>query len=441
MDDAHSRAGSLRRLAQRAYYAWQRPRVKQLALGCLLALLVVLDVKGTTGQRLGTQLVHYMGYGYKVSNWRPAARPLPSETLSGARGDAVAWPGDAAFWRMLPCDRSEYQVVLASNASAADECGATVVSGWFDIGRGSWSNFRRSNADYMANMRTVMTLRNPMVMFTTPEFTEEIIALRAAHGLMDRTTLVTMSSLLCSPVAHLDAPARSIMGKREYLQGYKEPEVPQATQVWYNLLMWLKAYLFKAASLLPQTASEYYVWLGAWGWEEGRAGGREGGGGARGVCGWVCVCHPRIASAWHAPKTRVRAPMPLSSPCARPPPPPPPPGGPPAPADGGCHPPMCQRSMEGMCLQPRRWARADRIRIAQKEVLTPAQVAMGPAVYYKRDLVHFIGTIWGIGRAHVDRLFDLFTDTVRWMMAQGVVDQDQTVFTFMYLRDPAAFDA
>lgn len=53
----------------------------------------------------------------------------------------------------------------------------------------------------------------------------------------------------------------------------------------------------------------------------------------------------------------------------------------------------------------------------------------------------FAGTIWGTSAANVPRVFALFTETLRYMISQGAVDQDQAVIAHMYKRDPAAFDS
>lgn len=228
----------------------------------IIVVFFILDAKGHTGTYIVEGVTNSLGYGYKCSEWEPVRKPLDRLDL-GKRGDKVAWDGDAAFWGMFPCDRSEYQVVLASNSSAMEECGSTIITAWFDIGRGSWREFARPASEYLEKMKLVMTLRNPMVIFTTPEFSETILDMRASHGLLDRTSMVTMTTLRCSPVAHLETEVRGVMCDPAYLHATAHPETPERTQVWYNLIMWAKAYLFKAGSLMPQTGNGYYIWLGA----------------------------------------------------------------------------------------------------------------------------------------------------------------------------------
>lgn len=262
-----------------AALAGRRPRPAAVAaVACAaIALFALLDASGLLMAHVSTPLTNRLGWGYACSTWAPTRTPLEG-LARGLPGPAVpSWPGDDAFWDALPCARSEYSLDLAPNASAAaDACGATVVTAWFDIGRSSWATYSRPNQEYLDNMRLVMTVPNPMVVFTTPEFAGAIQGMRAASGMLERTTTVVMTSLACSPVAHLAHETAGIMCDRAYLAGVRHPETPERTQPWYNLLMWAKAGFMKLAAAMPHTAAPYYVWLGeelcgvgcgvGWGW-------------------------------------------------------------------------------------------------------------------------------------------------------------------------------
>lgn len=144
---------------------------------------------------------------------------------------------------------------------------------------------------------------------------------------------------------------------------------------------------------------------------------------------------------------------------------------------------MCQDFIRGTCVHPRPHAQADKIRVAQTRLFSPAEWDMSPVAYYRASLVHFMGacvgepsppspwlacmrtavstyashlsrrlpaprpphdragTIWGTSRAGVDGLFSLFTETCRYMLARGAVDQDQAVIAHMFKRRPEAFDS
>ena len=102
------------------------------------------------------------------------------------------WVGDALFWENFPCARSAYRVYSPEGAAPpAANRSNLIVTGYFDLGRGKWSHYQRSNEDYFSNMeRNVLTLRNPMVFFTTPDQAEAVVAARRRAGLMDRTMVV-----------------------------------------------------------------------------------------------------------------------------------------------------------------------------------------------------------------------------------------------------------
>ena len=313
------------------------------------------------------------GLGYtslKCSGWEPQTYDVRSVASATPAGQ-LSWTGDDEFWSLFPCNRSSYSILLAKQ-NASSECDATIVTAWFDLGRSSWSSFKRSTESYLGNMRLVMSLKNPMVIFTTPDFSEAILDMRRQAGLLDRTTLVALSSLTCSPVAPYHKPVQSIMcsDKLHYNDDTSQPDTPERTQPWYNLLMYAKAYFVKAASVMPQTSSGYYIWM-----------------------------------------------------------------------DAGCHEPMCSGFMQGTCFLPKPYARKDRIRIAQTARMTVEQWRMDPVEYYKRSYVHFAGTIWGVGRATVGAAFDLFSDSMKFMISLGAVDQDQAVFAAMYKKAPELFDS
>jgi hypothetical protein len=238
--------------------------------GSVLAAVVLAalaDAAGLTRPYLTTPWTNALGWSpYACSTWAPTRTPLEG-LARGRPGPAVpAWPGDGAFWDALPCARSEYVVDLPANgsaaAAAAAACGATVVTAWFDIGRSSWATYARPTQQYLDNMRLVMSVRNPMVVFTTAEFAGPIQAMRAAAGMLDVTTTVVLSSLRCSPVAHLEHQVAGVMCDPAYLEEARHPETPERTQPWYNLLMWAKPAFVQLAARMPHTAAPYYVWLG-----------------------------------------------------------------------------------------------------------------------------------------------------------------------------------
>jgi hypothetical protein len=220
----------------------------------------------------------------------------------------VRWPGDEAFYRLLPCPRSSYRVVipaaLAGGTPPADCGGPTIVSAFFDIGRAQWKGvFKRTADTYLAEARRVtLTQRNRMVFFTSPDLVDRVVAERAALGLADRTIVVGMGHT-CVPTSELYDEAAAAMCHPAAMDGFFITDAPEQRYPWwvrgaaesaasvsrevraldvecgngetgdasspvfrarrYNILMWAKIHFLAAATTLPQVASDYYYWLDA----------------------------------------------------------------------------------------------------------------------------------------------------------------------------------
>ena len=101
--------------------------------------------------------------------------------------------------------------------------------------------------------------------------------------------------------------------------------------------------------------------------------------------------------------------------------------------DAGCA--SCVEVPLGICIAPHT-ARPDKLRITQIAVFTAEQQAEPPADFAASRAVVFAGTIFGISRARLGAFRALWRDTITWLLTQGVVDQDQTVFAQLYLKHP-----
>jgi len=314
-----------------------------------------------------------LGLGYLGFGWcDPYSVPRRDATYRGAESGAeVHWEGEGEFWSKLPCARSSYRVILPTGTDAVTEqCGSTIVTAMFDVGREHWATYARSNANYRTKAATVLALKNPMVIFTSPDMVDDFEATRRAAGLGGRTLLVA-SDVHCTPTSWLLQPVSKVMCSASYMQRAAYPEVPERQQPWYNLIMYAKAAFVEAAALLPQPSI---------------------------VRPWV---------TW---------------------------------LDLGCHGPMCEPSLAGKCLDPAPWADPTRIRIAQTQPVPPGRISDGPVEFYKAHHIHFAGTIFGTGRDNARHLATTFRDSLMWLLGQGVVCYDQTVFFWAWARVPEAFE-
>lgn len=233
-----------------------------LAAACFTPLFIVRAFPGSTAYHHLRIAAGYLGFGW----CHPVFPPKTVHTFP----PAPPWVNDGAFWENFPCARSEYRVWLPEGTppAAAATCDNVIVSAYFDIGRAQWPFLARPPDFYEKRVKTVLTLRNPLVFFTTPAFGERVVAARRALGLMDRT-LVVGHDLHCASQAWLLADATAAMCAPEATARLwafsKFLAVPERQEPWYNLVMWMKAGLLRAAAALPQPAlgGRSVTWLDA----------------------------------------------------------------------------------------------------------------------------------------------------------------------------------
>lgn len=166
----------------------------------------------------------------------------------------------ATYW--LPPERTP-------GSDAAD---LTVVTGYFDIGRGGWRGrvkgheippwIARTNQDYLAHFRLLARLRNEMIVFTEPRFAGEVLAARKDSGLEASTVVITLDRpferdpILAATRARIDAAMRNRM-----LDFVELPNKPEAFSADYVLVTALKPVLTTAALDLGLVTRRQLAWL------------------------------------------------------------------------------------------------------------------------------------------------------------------------------------
>lgn len=66
----------------------------------------------------------------------------------------------------------------------------TIVTAFFDIGRGNFSTLSRSNDKYFEYFKFWARVRNQLIIYTTSDFAKEILGIRATFGLEDKTKVI-----------------------------------------------------------------------------------------------------------------------------------------------------------------------------------------------------------------------------------------------------------
>lgn len=125
----------------------------------------------------------------------------------------------------------------------------TIVSGYFDINRAKWSNFKRSNTDYVDYFKKWATISNKIIFFSdSNEICEEVKQYRKSLGLGERTKVVYIED-----VSEIDSVLYSSIQKttensiqHDFRLHQLNPEVINAN---YNYIMLIKEWcVFKAVT-------------------------------------------------------------------------------------------------------------------------------------------------------------------------------------------------
>lgn len=185
---------------------------------------------------------------------------LPYTKFSFDVADNFTAASASEFWSSFPCGREEYAVWHPDDSAypplqpgrggnGSEECRSLVVTAFFDIGRDRWDSFQRSVALYLEESNHVLQIRNPMVIFTTPDLAPRFVNRRREAGLMDRTMVVGMNAH-CMPRAWLLKTSAKLMSNPSFFFMNWFGNTPERTQPWYNTVMWAKVDFFKAAASL-----------------------------------------------------------------------------------------------------------------------------------------------------------------------------------------------
>ena len=234
-----------------------------LLLLSLIPVFIVRTFPGTFAYHCLRIAAGFLGFGW-CHPVVPPRTPLPPGP------PPPSWANDAAFWANFPCPRASYRVWLPEGPppKPADTCDSLIVTAFFDIGRSQWPFLARSSGEYLDNMKGVLAVRNPMVFFTSPDLAEGVLEARRRHGLADRT-MVVAHELQCASQAWLLPGTEALMCSPEATARMwtlnPNLAVPERQEPWYNVVLYMKAGLVRAAASLPQPAlaGSWITWLDA----------------------------------------------------------------------------------------------------------------------------------------------------------------------------------
>jgi protein YibB len=134
----------------------------------------------------------------------------------------------------------------------------TIVTAFFDIGRGEWNHYTRNNDKYLAQAKRMLTLQDNMVIYIEDKFIDFVKEHR--KDLMDKTKIVPMK------IEELYAykwneQIQAIMNSKEYRENLRNPNCPEVNYSLYNVIMWSKIPLVVKTATDNPFNTDHFVWL------------------------------------------------------------------------------------------------------------------------------------------------------------------------------------
>lgn len=124
-----------------------------------------------------------------------------------------------------------------------------IVTAFFDINRGDWSQltsdvsskYRRSVDDYFANFDHLARVRNDLIVFTSPDLAERVLAHRRAHGLEHRTTIFAVDRLFDIATVRAALAAADAQMTEKFKDFVWRPSAPEYNKADYVVVNALKS--------------------------------------------------------------------------------------------------------------------------------------------------------------------------------------------------------
>ena len=136
-----------------------------------------------------------------------------------------------------------------------DNTSITLVTAFFPIGRGNWSDSTRSDQKYLDYFAYWARMHNDLIVYTTNEFSEKIKNVREKYG-RGNTTVITVDDYTSVDSELLGAMRSAVESYPSYSLYPDKPEVKNAE---YDYVMALKYWCMQQAAEIAKT--KYVAWI------------------------------------------------------------------------------------------------------------------------------------------------------------------------------------
>lgn len=135
----------------------------------------------------------------------------------------------------------------------------TLVTAYFDIGRGSFAKYKRNNNKYIDYFKFWARIKNKLVVYTSPEFADSILEIRKSFDLGDKTIIKVIDDFRQID-SDLYARIKRTMNNTFSLNFHKETDHLEAYNPDYNYITSIK-YHFVADAVENNYAEGMIAWI------------------------------------------------------------------------------------------------------------------------------------------------------------------------------------
>ena len=147
----------------------------------------------------------------------------------------------------------------------------TIVTAFFDLGRGDLPAMKhgrilphhqhRSTETYFEFFKNLAKIKNPMVIFTSPDLVERIQNIRNEAGLGDKTEVVGMVSYLPPHLDHYKEKIEKVMNDPDFIKNVVNPQLIEYWHSDYVLVNILKSYYVSYAAAAGSIKTDLAAWI------------------------------------------------------------------------------------------------------------------------------------------------------------------------------------
>lgn len=136
----------------------------------------------------------------------------------------------------------------------------TIVTAYFDIGRGCFNgNYARGNNKYINYFKFWARMKNDIIIYTQPEFKNEILEIREGFGLKDKTKVIVIDDIY-SLFPNMYQRMLEIE-KDDYYKKYRYIKYSPDNMAKYDYVMFLKTWCMMDAVDKGYVKTDFIAWV------------------------------------------------------------------------------------------------------------------------------------------------------------------------------------